>query len=217
VTGAPYSAVRSQQSVQTLADGTHHLTTKARDEGNAVWRDSAGRQRTETRLSPGEKARLCDSTLAMIEDPVAGYVYLLDSVDQVAYRMPLATTLPKSPRAPAAAPPQASPLEPTITTESLGEKIMFGITVTGTTRTLTYPMGSRIGNDRPVTSTEETWLSQQLRLIVYSRQVDVLRKGEHHHPGGSELRGAGSIAVAGPARIQDHRRKRPFHRRNSQP
>ena len=50
---------------------------------------------------------------------------------------------------------------------------MFGITVTGTTRRFTYPVGSKIGNDRPVTSTEETWTSPQLGLVVYSQQADV--------------------------------------------
>jgi hypothetical protein len=170
VTGAPYSAVESQQSVQTLADGTH-LTTQGRDE-TATWRDSAGRERTETHAPPGEEARPCDSSLAMIKDPVAGYVYLLDAVGQVAYRLPLTTLPPNPPRAAAPAPPKASPLDPTITTESLGGKTMFGITVTGTTRTMTYPIGSKMGNDRPVANSEETWTSPQLGLVVYSQQAD---------------------------------------------
>jgi hypothetical protein len=61
VTGAPYSGVPSEQSVQTLVDGTH-LTTKGRNE-TTTWRDSAGRQRTETHAPSGEKTGPCDSSL----------------------------------------------------------------------------------------------------------------------------------------------------------
>jgi hypothetical protein len=140
VTGAPYSAVGSQQSVQTLADGTH-LTTKGRVE-TAMWRDSDGRVRPETRVPQGENAR-CDSSLVKLEDPVAGYVYLLDPIDQVAYRLALTTTPPTPARESPAAPKPASPLDPAVTTESLGEKTMFDVAVTGTRRTLTYPLGSK--------------------------------------------------------------------------
>jgi hypothetical protein len=76
VTGGPYSAVQSQQSVQTLADGTR-LTTKAREE-ITTWRDSAGRRRTETRAAQSEKTKPCNSNMLTIADPVAGYAYLLD-------------------------------------------------------------------------------------------------------------------------------------------
>lgn len=163
VTGSPYSAIRSGQSVQTLADGTQG-TRRDRVE-SAAWRDSAGRVRTEIRVLPGEPARPCESSVK-IEDPVAGYVYLLDSVDQVAYRLPL-TTLPT----PVSRPAATSPGEPAVTAESLGEKTMFGITVTGTRTTTTYPAGSGTGNDRPVTTTSEHWESPQLQINVYSQST----------------------------------------------
>ncbi len=172
VTGGAYSAVQSQQSVQTLADGTH-LTHKAPAD-IAAWRDSAGRQRTETRAPQGEKTKPCNSRMLMIADPPAGYVYLLDPADQVAYRLTL-TTSPSTPARELSIvrqPAQTSPGGPAISTESLGEKTMFGITVTGALRTLTYPVGSTIGNDRPVTTTDETWVSPQLGLVVYSHDAD---------------------------------------------
>jgi len=174
VTGAPYSAIRSDQSVQTLADGTH-LTHNGREE-TATWRDSYGRVRTETRVTP-ERASPCDAISVEIEDPVAGYVYVLDPVDQVAYRLPLRTrSNPGIERAlvqkPASHPAEPSPGEPALITESLGEKTMFGITVTGTKTTATYPAGSRIGNDRPVATTSETWVSPQLKLAVYSQSTN---------------------------------------------
>jgi hypothetical protein len=175
VTGAPYSAIQSNQSVQTLADGTH-LTRNGREE-TATWRDSDGRVRTERRVPPGERAAPCRSILVKIEDPVAGYVYLLDPVDQVAYRLPL--TIRPNPaieraaaQKPALPPAQTRPGQPAVTTESLGEKTMFDTTVTGARRTLTYPAGSEIGNDRPVTTTQENWVSPQLKLDVYSQNTD---------------------------------------------
>ena len=175
VTDAPYSAVRSQQSVQTLADGAH-LTRSGRME-TATWRDSNGRVRTEIRVPPGERRPSpCDSSLVEIEDPVAGYVYLLDSVDRVAYRLPL-TTLPRATKRTAAQkaaspPAQTSPDEAAPARESLGEKTMFGITVTGTRTVVTYPVGSRIGNDRPVTTTEEDWVSPELHVNLYSQRTN---------------------------------------------
>ena len=114
--------------------------------------------------------------MLMIAGPVAGYAYLLDPVDQVAYRLVLKTSPPTPAREISVVqqPAQTSPGGPAISTESLGEKTMLGITVTGTRRTLTYPVGSRIGNDRPVTTTEEHWVSPQLGLVVYSHDADPL-------------------------------------------
>lgn len=173
VTGAPYSAIQSHQSVQTLADGTH-LTHNGREE-SARWRDSYGRVRTETRVMP-ERALPCDAIPVEIDDPVAGYVYVQDPVDQVAYRLPLRTPSNHGieralAQKPATRPAQPSPGEPALTTESLGEKTMFGITVVGTRTTTTYPAGSRMGNDRPVAITSDTWVSPELKLAVYSQST----------------------------------------------
>jgi hypothetical protein len=43
--------------------------------------------------------------------------------------------------------------------------------VTGTRNTFTYPVGSRIGNDQPVTTTSEDWVSPRLRINVYSQNT----------------------------------------------
>ncbi|HEY3823823.1 MAG TPA: hypothetical protein VGL82_04650 [Bryobacteraceae bacterium] len=176
VTNAPYSAVRLDRSVQTLADGTH-LTSNGRRE-TATWRDSEGRVRTEIHIAPGDRpgSSPCEASLVEIEDPVAWYVYLLDRVDQVAYRLPLIPLQRaiESARARKPASPQAqnSPELPAASTDSLGEKTMFGITVTGTRRTVTYPAGSTLGNDRAVTSIVEDWISPQLKIDVYSQRTE---------------------------------------------
>jgi len=75
VTGSPYSAV---------------ATDKSRYEA-VKWRDSAGRVRTEIRAGSGGQPAPCNSILVQIEDPVAGYFYVLDPVNQIAHRLPLSS------------------------------------------------------------------------------------------------------------------------------
>jgi len=168
VTGAPYSARESHQSVQTLLDGTHITRS---DPDTVTWRDSSGRVRTEIHASPTQRAP-CRSVLQQIEDPVAGYLYVIDPVNQIAHRIPLVST-PRPPR-PARRQAEARPAraassgEATVTSESLGTQVMFGVEVAGTKRSTTYPAGSWMGNDRPLTITSESWTSSELGT-VYSK------------------------------------------------
>lgn len=172
-TGAPYSASRFSDSVRTLADGSH-LTRKAGQE-TATWRDSSGRVRTEIHAS--EEDAPCRSVLVQIEDPVAGYLYVLDPVNLIAHRLPFVSEKePAQDRAvgqePRTRPVQTEPGAPTFTSESLGAKTMFGVPATGTRTTETWPPGSRRGNDRPFTVTCEDWRSTRLPRAVYTRCSD---------------------------------------------
>lgn len=167
VTGAPYSGTPSFRSVQTLANGTH--ISRPASERETTRRDSAGRVRTERELFPPRPGapQLKSFVLVKVQDPVAGYAYVLDSVNQVAHR-----TAVKSQRAgpPFSPTPRVgthtSPDGVVSVTESLGEQVMFGVAVVGTKTTTTYPAGSRLGNDRPVTSVNELWWSPQLGQAV---------------------------------------------------
>jgi hypothetical protein len=58
-----------------------------------------------------------------------------------------------------------------IKTESLGDKSIDGISVTGTKTTNTIPAGT-IGNDRDLVVTRETWYSPDLKLVIQSTQSD---------------------------------------------
>jgi hypothetical protein len=198
----PYSAEQTSEQVQTLADGTH-ITQGIQK--ILLYRDSAGRTRTEHTFAPppGAPATIRVPTMIQIMDPVAGYMYHLNSQDHTAQRIAwppagrqvtgkssgaitfrsgaLAATLPAS--APAvstsAAPVPAAPsnpLRPQIQRESLGADTMEGLTVTGTRITTTYPEGS-VGNDRPITVVTETWMSQDLKMPVLSKTSDP-RTGE---------------------------------------
>ena len=51
-----------------------------------------------------------------------------------------------------------------------------GLTVEGTRTTVTYPEGF-FGNDRPITSTSDTWYSRDLNLTVLS-ETDDPRQGK---------------------------------------
>ena len=58
-----------------------------------------------------------------------------------------------------------------IKTESLGDKAIDGVSVTGTKTTSTIPAGT-IGNDRDLVVTRETWYSPDLKLVIQSTQND---------------------------------------------
>jgi len=170
VTGAPYSARPVNESVTTLANGTH-LTRQAPSD-SVVYRDSQGRVRTERPMFPN--APTAPVTLIYIDDPVAGYRYLLDRDNQVAHRMAAASTG----ASPAAPPNQitqpqthAVPNGISISAEPLGPSTMLGIPVVGVKNTTTFPVGSSMGNDQPVTQSSETWYSTQLGIMVYSKSI----------------------------------------------
>ena len=58
-----------------------------------------------------------------------------------------------------------------VQTESLGTKVMDGLTVEGTRYARTIPAG-QIGNDKPIVITREEWYSQDLQMVVASTRTD---------------------------------------------
>src|SRR6266853_945495 len=75
VTGASYSSVETLQRQHTLANG-NQISTK---EQSNVYRDSQGRIRTEETVTPTAASGKAPVTFVTIFDPVAGYLYVLDS------------------------------------------------------------------------------------------------------------------------------------------
>jgi len=198
----PYSAEQTTEQVQTLADGTH-ITQGVQK--TLLYRDSAGRTRTEHTFAPppGAPPTISIPTMIQIMDPVAGYMYHLNPQDHTARRIAwppggrqvtgkssgaitfrsgaLSATLPAS--APAISTSVVSvpavpsnALHPQIQREPLGTDTMEGLAVSGTRVTTTYPDGS-VGNDRPITVVTETWSSPDLRMPVLSKTSDP-RSGE---------------------------------------
>ena len=193
VKGAPYSATITNESVQTLADGTHITQSSS----GTTARDSQGRTRQDAPLPGFENPSAANvPNLVFLQDPVAGASYTLNLTDKTAWKGPVrpagagmmvATNTvfihSGGGMPPADAPPatfiqkrviSAGPGE--VNTENLGSQIMEGVQVTGVRTTQTIPAG-QIGNDRPISIVTEVWTSPELQTIILSKRTDP-RMGE---------------------------------------
>jgi hypothetical protein len=196
VTGVPYSAEQGTEHVQTLADGTH--ITQASQKA-MFYRDSQGRTRIEHTfmMPPGAAAAGgVAPSLVEINDPVAGAHYTLDARARTAHKFsfPSATPSPApnstsasgrmlslQPASRAAVAQRSAASDgqaqrPQFSHESLGTQMIEGILAEGTRTTILYPIGF-FGNDRPMTTVSETWMSSELKTAVLSKNSDP-RNGE---------------------------------------
>ena len=163
--GPPYSAEQIYELTGKRADGTQ---IKAPPVVTKIYRDSQARTRTEN-------SRRID-----ISDPIAGYLYRLDSAQHVAHRTPQPSALkPRTPGfntgvkvQPAAELDYArGPKQPEHKDESLGTQIISGVMAEGRRYTLTYAPGSA-ANDQPIVRTDETWYSPELEIVLLSKTSD---------------------------------------------
>ena len=164
VRGAPYSLSRESSQVRTLANGTH-IALYATSEKQ--FRDSQGRTRTEAPLC-GRMTEDPDAVLIQIHDPVAGFAYILDVQNHVAYRYALrvldasnatGATTTLNPTLPQVRTERLHSADaPKETTEPLPAETVDGVTVDGSRTTTVIPEGAE-GNDRPITVVRETWFS----------------------------------------------------------
>lgn len=169
VTGAPYSGRQSSENVRTLPNGTHITNPSAMS--GMTYRDSQGRVRTERPMFPapaGRKAPI-DVTVIQIQDPVAGFLYVLDTVNHVAHRMPVQARPLPVPAINGTPPP--SPAGYTSASESLGTQVMFGVVLTGRKTTSTTPAGSPMGNDQPLTTISENWTDPRTNVLVFRKST----------------------------------------------
>jgi hypothetical protein len=183
--GSPYSGEQVDESTQILADGTQ--ITRTTGFHQKAWRDSQGRIRIERPVAPAGNlsGRKGLPTLVVIQDPVAGFSYIMDDVSRVAHRVTLQTrvlppqranpvaAVPAPAPAPSAppAPVAANPQRPQYSFENLGSQTIDGIQANGTRRTTLYPAGSQ-GNDAPFTITQEVWTSPDLNLTILTVTAD---------------------------------------------
>lgn len=185
VTGQPYSAEQVIEHKQTLLNGTH---IDQKRESQLMYRDSAGRTRTERVMFRGLDTRTTSQQtglrLIRIYDPVAGYSYTLDSVKHIAHRytVPVASERPQPVRPAGVLEPQTwsqgtstrspSALQNRETKrESMGSSTIDGVTVEGSRLTVTTPAGAE-GNDRPLTRVCEHWQSTELQITMLSKCSD---------------------------------------------
>jgi hypothetical protein len=187
VTGQPYSATEVSEHTQQLANGTniHQKWDEA-----MLYRDSQGRTRTERftyagalpvhTLEPGR-------SIVRISDPVAGYVYVLDTKRRIAHRLKVLTATETSrrvrsegsvdttrPAQKVAANPnlnESSP-QPAIKQEALGKHMTDdGVEVAVRQVTMTTPEGLD-GNDQPLVRVCENQYSEELKLTTLSKCSD---------------------------------------------
>jgi hypothetical protein len=176
VKGAPYAADTVTESVQTLGDGNRIV----RRNTSSFARDSEGRTRREMSVDVAGKPEESHKVI-FIDDPVAGFHYVLNTRTKTATKVPL----PKegAVRAPGPmGPPMGGEVRfirsegPEPVTEELGRQSMEGVEVTGKRVTVTIPAGA-IGNERALVSKTETWFSEALKAPVLVKRSDP-RMGE---------------------------------------
>ena len=153
VVGHLYSAEQVTEHVQTLADGTR-ITQPSQT--TRIYRDSAGRTRTEHTFTPPPGALMASALpLIQIADPVAGCRYMLDSRTRTARRTPWPSTMHRT-NVPAS--------------ENLPQPVVQPATTAfngGGTR----PRPD-MSDDRPITTVTETWISPDLKTVLLSKVSD---------------------------------------------
>jgi hypothetical protein len=205
IKGAPFTATITNESVQTLSDGTHITQSST----GQTARDSQGRTRQDAPLpNIGNLAATDAPHIVILQDPVAGTSYTLNLTEKTAWKNPMPPGgMPVGSNAsgmtistntvfmhasgdsvpmPDMPPPSVAPQvfiqkrlaedAGDVTTEDLGTQTMEGVQVTGTRTTQTIPVG-KIGNDRPIVITTEVWTSPDLKTTVLSKRNDP-RMGE---------------------------------------
>jgi hypothetical protein len=158
---APFRAVLVVHMEQTLNDGTHI----ARDNEELVMRDGLGRIYRARKIKRAGAKEPEPWVLLTITDPVHHVQYSCSPIkvcSKMEYRLPPNM---RRPGGPAVGPHQ------NLTSEDLGSSNMSGVEVEGKRVTWVIPEGAA-GNDRPITSTEETWHSKELDVDVQVKRDD---------------------------------------------
>lgn len=183
VRGAPYSGEGVTTISQTLGDGTRiERRTTAK-----VYRDSEGRVRREQTVLGLDvlKSSSDAQPIITITDPLNAETWVLDTASRTARRNRggLQWSAARGVDVPPPPPPPPPPGSAGVRVErrslnelpnwpeQLGTRQMEGVMVTGVRRTETIPAG-RIGNDRPITITDERWESPELKVLVSSQHHD---------------------------------------------
>jgi hypothetical protein len=167
VPGAPYSAVESTQTQQTLNNANQIV----RQQQTNVYRDGQGRVRIEHTSTSSTTGKARSSIT--IFDPVGGFSYMLNPTAKTAIKTALRTPLASAVAGTSTAHTHhghASSSEQTQTTD-LGAQTIAGLPATGTRVTTTIPAGA-IGNQQAIQIVRETWISTALQVPVMIKTTD---------------------------------------------
>jgi hypothetical protein len=195
----PYTATKKVTFVQKLVDGTTitrvSTTTEARDSQGRTLQQSAvtgGSQRNITNTTVIDPVAHTN-TIWMSQSKQATRFHMPEIQRPAGLARPsvstgsvtgmgsgsgamggiLTETSPSDPAVLIAS--GAGPIDPTLRparqSEKLGGKTIAGVYAEGTKITITYPIGF-YGNDRPIVNVRETWMSPELKIIVYTTDDD---------------------------------------------
>jgi hypothetical protein len=178
VKGAPFSAVATSETTQTLADG-NHINRKTQTN---LYRDSLGRFRKEVTLQAIGPLAASGQPHSFIEisDPVAGTNYVLEPEQKIARQMPGPIGMQiRTKGGPGGGnvfyrdfkESKKESKEAEAKTESLGIETVGGVNAEGTRTTRTIAAGE-IGNEKPITIISERWYSPDMQMEVKSTHSD---------------------------------------------
>ena len=207
IKGAPFTATITNESVQTLSDGTHITQSST----GSTARDSQGRTRQDAPLpSIGNLSATDAPHIVIIQDPVTGTSYTLNLTDKTAWKNPMPpmlaggtasgvtvsstavstnTVFVRSADGPLPSPDMPMSPGPVFLQKRLVADDPSEVTTEdlGTqtmegvqvtgTRTTQTIPVGKIGNDRPIVITTEVWTSPDLKTTVLSKRNDP-RMGE---------------------------------------
>ncbi len=174
VQGQPCVVVEEVETTRQLADGT----TLTRQVEVRKWRDSEGRFRRETaEVQPGQEP---DFEIASIIDPVNNTLTILhfDRKQAIVYHLP--------DQGPFHLRPYEDPFDKQllarpgvqVKVEKLDGKEIAGVYAVGRRVTRIRPPGT-IGNDKPVVSVAERWVSPDLKIMLLQWTNDPREKVTH--------------------------------------
>jgi hypothetical protein len=173
VKGAPFSAIATSTTTQTLADGNHITRTTQTN----LYRDSQGRFRKEVTLPAiGPLAASGQPhSFIVISDPMAGTAYVLEPDQKVARQLPSSGGM----RVRTGGGPGGNVFyrtfnesaQATAKTESLGPQTVEGVNTEWTRTTRMIP-AKEIGNENPITIVSQHWYSADLQMDVKSTHSD---------------------------------------------
>jgi hypothetical protein len=161
--GAPFQGERTTKTVRRLQDGS----SLAYEAHELMGRDADGRFIDESyRTGAGAQA---EERFFVLGDPVAKREVSWTKGAKSGYSHPLspATHMTISALAPNAREEavQFPKDKATATTENLGTRTVSGVVATGT-RTVTILPAGKNGNDRPLQSSQEVWIANDLQIVV---------------------------------------------------
>jgi hypothetical protein len=186
ISGAPFSGVMNMQSATNFVDGNRIVRTNT----IRYFRDGQGRTRTERPGLNMQGIPVAGGPIVTISDPVSGKQIHMFPGQQSASVINLPRGVPVSQPATVSAcngeniPPFAlmgmgmaigagQYTEASTSTTSLGQKVVNGLNATGCRIVRTIPVGV-LGNEKPITSTTDQWVSSELGMAVQLSQTSSL-------------------------------------------